>query len=59
MIRRPWNFKMDWWFWSTALECKTSGWWDYPIAINGQNIIPWSAVAVTTPGVWHIHVFYQ
>ncbi|PBK79072.1 hypothetical protein ARMGADRAFT_1093487 [Armillaria gallica] len=49
------NFKMDWWFWSTALECKTSGWWDYPIAINGQNIIPWSAVAVTTPGSEHLN----
>ncbi|SJL14340.1 uncharacterized protein ARMOST_17796 [Armillaria ostoyae] len=58
--RRLWNFKMDWWFWSSALECKTSGWWNYPITMNGlQNIIPWSAVAVTTPGVWHIHVFYQ
>ncbi|KAK0435993.1 hypothetical protein EV421DRAFT_1833562 [Armillaria borealis] len=52
--------KTDWWFWSTALECKTSGWWNYPITINGlQNIIPWSAVAVTTLRVWHIHVFYQ
>ncbi|KAK0216586.1 fungal fucose-specific lectin-domain-containing protein [Armillaria nabsnona] len=58
--RKLWNFKTDWWFWSTALECKTSGWWNYPITINGlQNIIPWSAVAVTTPRVWHIHVFYQ
>ncbi|KAK0430772.1 fungal fucose-specific lectin-domain-containing protein [Armillaria borealis] len=58
--RKLWNFKTDWWLWSTALECKTSGWWNYPITINGlQNIIPWSAVAVTTPRVWHIHVFYQ
>ncbi|SJL06968.1 uncharacterized protein ARMOST_10310 [Armillaria ostoyae] len=58
--RMLWNFKTDWWFWSTALECKTSDWWNYPITINGlQNIIPWSAVAVTTPRVWHIHVFYQ
>ncbi|KAK0485377.1 fungal fucose-specific lectin-domain-containing protein [Armillaria luteobubalina] len=58
--RKLWSFKTDWWFWSTALECKTSGWWNYPITINGlQNIIPWSAVAVTTPRVWHIHVFYQ
>ncbi|PBK87247.1 hypothetical protein ARMGADRAFT_1085663 [Armillaria gallica] len=31
----------DRWFWSTALECKTSGWWNYPTTINGlQNIIP-------------------
>ncbi|KAK0184055.1 fungal fucose-specific lectin-domain-containing protein [Armillaria mellea] len=41
--RKLWNFKTDWWFWSTALECKTSG----------------CAVAVTTPRVENIHVFYQ
>ena len=58
--RRLWNFKTDWWFWSTALECKTSGWWNYPITINGvQNIVPWSSVAVTTLRPGHIRVFYQ
>ncbi|SJL10242.1 uncharacterized protein ARMOST_13626 [Armillaria ostoyae] len=42
--RRLWNFKTDWWFSSTAIECKTSCWWNYPITINGlQNIVPWSA----------------
>ncbi|KAK0216588.1 hypothetical protein EDD85DRAFT_798383 [Armillaria nabsnona] len=56
-IGRLWNFKTNWWFWSTALKCKTGGWWDYPIMINGlRNIIPWSTVAATTLGVWHLHV---
>ncbi|KAK0438157.1 fungal fucose-specific lectin-domain-containing protein [Desarmillaria tabescens] len=33
----------------------TSGWWNYPITINGlQNIIPWSSVAVTTPKSEHL-----
>ncbi|KAK0477566.1 hypothetical protein IW261DRAFT_1565880 [Armillaria novae-zelandiae] len=40
--RKLWNFKTEWWFWSSALECKTSGWWKYPITINSlQNIVPW------------------
>jgi len=55
-----WDFKTDWWFWSTALECQTSGWWNYPITINGaQNIVPWSSVVVTTPKLGHSRVFYQ
>ncbi len=24
--KKLWKFKTDWWFWSTALECKTSSW---------------------------------
>lgn len=59
--RSQWTFKTDWWYWSTALECKTSGFWKYPITITGaQNmIIPWSSVAVITPKIGHTHVFYQ
>ncbi|EJD48240.1 hypothetical protein AURDEDRAFT_61348, partial [Auricularia subglabra TFB-10046 SS5] len=31
------DFTMSWWFWSTAAECKTDGWWVYPIIINGPS----------------------
>ncbi|PBK60954.1 fucose-specific lectin [Armillaria solidipes] len=55
-----WNFTTDYWFWSTVVECWKSGSWNYPIHMNGPiKIIPWSSVAVTTPRVRHIHVFYQ
>jgi hypothetical protein len=58
--RKLWNFNTDWQAWSTALECKTSGWWNYPITIDGVlSIIPRSSVAVTTPGLLDVHVFYQ
>jgi hypothetical protein len=54
--RTLWSFKSDWWFWSTAVECQASGWWKYPITINGLTT---SSAAVTTPKVWRIRVFYQ
>ncbi|KAK0200517.1 hypothetical protein DFS33DRAFT_1277941 [Desarmillaria ectypa] len=39
--RRLWTFKTDWWFATTAAECKASSWWNYPITINGlQNTFP-------------------
>ncbi|OJA19207.1 hypothetical protein AZE42_06768 [Rhizopogon vesiculosus] len=58
--RQLWNFKKDWWFLTTAIECKTSGLWNYPIIIHGvQNIVPWSSVTVTTPRLSHVRVYYQ
>ena len=35
--RREWAFTTNWWFWSTALDCKLSGWWNYPITIDGPK----------------------
>ena len=58
--RRVWSFKTDWWFWSTALECKTSGYWNYPIVLDGMHTItPWSDISVVTSRLWSLRVFYQ
>jgi len=58
--RRAWEFKMDWWFWSTALECKTSGYWNYPIVLGGANsAIPWSGTSAVSPRASSIRAFYQ
>ncbi|KAF8330643.1 hypothetical protein F5887DRAFT_974995 [Amanita rubescens] len=32
--RRIWDFTTDYWFWATALECKLSGLWNYPITLQ-------------------------
>ena len=48
--RRVWEFKTNWWYWSTAAECELSGYWNYPITLDGpQSIVPWSGVSVVTP----------
>ncbi|KAJ3559349.1 hypothetical protein NM688_g402 [Phlebia brevispora] len=58
--RRTWAFKADWGVWSTARKCLASGLWRHPIKIEGvSNIMPGSAIAVTMPGLWRAHVFYQ
>jgi len=58
--RLAWEFKTDWWFWSTAFECKTSGYWNYPITIDGvHTIIPWSGISVVSPRDRSMQVFYQ
>ncbi|KAL1679136.1 fungal fucose-specific lectin-domain-containing protein [Schizophyllum commune] len=58
--RRMRELTMSWWFWSTAAECKTSGWWKYPITIDGPpKIVPYTNFAVTTPRIWSARVYYQ
>ena len=58
--RRIWQFKTDWWFWSTAAECEASGWWKYPISIDGPKlVIPWSGISVVSPRIWSLRVFCQ
>lgn len=54
------EFKTDWWFWSTAAECKLSKWWNYPITIDGPpKIVPGTDFAVTNPGTQSTRVYYQ
>jgi len=58
--REVWEFTTDWWFWSTALECKTSGYWDHPIALAAVNtVIPWGGISAVSPRIWSMQVFYQ
>ncbi|KAI0833668.1 fungal fucose-specific lectin-domain-containing protein [Trametes gibbosa] len=58
--RRLHSLTSDWWYWKTALDCKTSGWWDYPITISGPpKIAPWSSIAATTPRTWSARFYYQ
>lgn len=58
--RRDWTFKVDWWFWSTALECKNSGWWNYPITLDGgKGVLPWSAIGVAAADPHRSRVLYQ
>lgn len=35
--RREFTPKKDWWFATTAIECWNSGWWEYPITIDGPK----------------------
>lgn len=54
------DLTMSWWFWSTAAECKTNGWWNYPITMDGPpKIVPWTSFAVTTPRIWSTRLYYQ
>ena len=47
--REVWEFKADWWFWSTALGCRTSGYWIYPIILGGvHTAIPWSGISAVS-----------
>ena len=58
--RRDWSFKADWWFWSTALECKHSGWWNYPITLDGGvSMLPGSSFAVASVRQRRPQVFFQ
>ena len=58
--RRAWELTTDWWFWSTALECKTSGDWNYPIALSGaRGAVQWSGISAVSPRIWSMRVFYQ
>jgi hypothetical protein len=58
--RRVWEFTTNWWYWSTLAECKLSGYWNYPITLDGpQSIIRWSGISVVTPRESSLRVFYQ
>ena len=35
--RRMRELTGNWWFATTATECKMSGWWDYPITMDGPH----------------------
>ena len=58
--RRVWGFTTYLWFGSTAFECATSGYWNYPIVINGTHtVIPWSGISAVSPRTRSLRVFYQ
>jgi hypothetical protein len=45
--RRDWSFTSSWHFASTVYECIRSGWWKYPIRIDGPLILSGSDGAAT------------
>lgn len=58
--RRAWEFKTNWGFKSTVIECKASGRWKYPITIDRIHaIIPWSGTSAVSPKPRTLQVFYQ
>jgi hypothetical protein len=58
--RRGWSFTSSWTFAGTALECKNSGWWNYPITIDGPpGVLNGSDVAATAIGSLKCNVYYQ
>lgn len=36
--RQTWRYTNDWWFATTAALCWNSGWWKYPITIDGPRV---------------------
>lgn len=58
--RRTWSFTTNWWYATTASLCQISGWWKYPITIDGPSkILANSAVAAIAPSAWHCRVYFQ
>ncbi|KAL1748021.1 fungal fucose-specific lectin-domain-containing protein [Schizophyllum fasciatum] len=58
--RRVREFTMNWWFWSTYSEIQTSGWWNYPILIDGPlKVVPHTSIAATKPRLWNTRLYYQ
>ena len=58
--RRVWEFTTNWWFWSTALKCKTSGHWNYPIVLSSvRTAIQRGGISAVSPKAWSIRAFYQ
>ncbi|KAI9740318.1 MAG: hypothetical protein M1834_004897 [Cirrosporium novae-zelandiae] len=58
--RYNWKFTEGWQYLTTAAECFNSGWWKYPITIDGpRGILSGSAVASTTPSLWSCRVYCQ
>lgn len=58
--RRNWSFTTNWSFFKTALDCVNSGWWKYPITIDGpKGVLNGSAVAATATSSWKCNVYFQ
>jgi hypothetical protein len=59
--RRDWTFTTNWWFWSTAFDCKKSGRWDYPITLDGiqHTSSRWTSICAISPQITPLHVIYQ
>ncbi|KAI1456392.1 hypothetical protein F4805DRAFT_230054 [Annulohypoxylon moriforme] len=58
--RRGWDFTSNWTFAGTALECRNSGWWNYPITIDGpKGVLSGSDVAATAVDAYKCNVYYQ
>ncbi|GAW15295.1 hypothetical protein ANO14919_047040 [Xylariales sp. No.14919] len=58
--RRLWQFTKDWWYATTAALCKYSGWWKYPITIDGPTqVLTRTAMAATASSPWNCRVYYQ
>lgn len=58
--RYNWIFTSDWWYATTAALCKNSGWWKYPITIDGpQGTLSGSAVAAVALSTWSCRVYCQ
>lgn len=58
--RRAREFTKSWMFLTTFWSCYWSGWWDYPITMDGpQAVIPWSGISVASPRIWSLGLFYQ
>ncbi|KAL1748020.1 fungal fucose-specific lectin-domain-containing protein [Schizophyllum fasciatum] len=58
--RRQAAYTMSWWYWSTIAEITKSGWWLYPILIDGPpKILPHTSFAATKPHIWSTRLYYQ
>ena len=58
--RRVREFTDKWQYFTTYVACEASGYWHYPITINGVRVvIPWSGISVVSPRYWPIRLFYQ
>jgi len=58
--RRDWSFTSKWNFAGTVLECINSGWWKYPITIDGPpGVLNGSDVAATATCSLKCNIYYQ
>lgn len=58
--RHNWIFTSIWAFPTTVLECFSSGWWKYPITIDGPpGLLNGSDVAATATGSYKCNVYGQ
>ena len=59
--RRKRTFTESWWFATTAAACWNSGWWNYPITMDGpEKTLPDSAVSIVpTKSRFQCHVYFQ
>ncbi|KAI0846452.1 fungal fucose-specific lectin-domain-containing protein [Daldinia vernicosa] len=58
--RRTWNFTSDWYFDTTVALCLASGWWNYPITINGPSkALSGSDITAVATGSSECNVYHQ